>query len=189
MLLAAAARSVLITSHQPDAVKYHSADANLVTEQPFNQYSLVEPFEDPVLDSLVDRHWHRTNASHARVPGLPNPSLQSSMKKNWTAIQLSGTASLPVQQGMLIPGFVGDHVEPATNFTAEFDALGSGSVRWRVSTNRGKSRTKTTSRSKPTSDVKVIGVAELAINYFELRARNGASPSRPKAYEPRETCG
>jgi len=41
-------------SPKPDAVKFHAADANLVTEQPFNT-RWWNQFEDPVLDSLVDR--------------------------------------------------------------------------------------------------------------------------------------
>ena len=41
-------------SPKPDAVKFHAADANLVTEQPFNT-RWWNQFEDPILDSLVDR--------------------------------------------------------------------------------------------------------------------------------------
>src|SRR5713101_6430066 len=41
-------------SPQPAAVKYHAADTNLVTEEPFDA-RWWKQFEDPVLDSLVDR--------------------------------------------------------------------------------------------------------------------------------------
>jgi len=41
-------------SPQPAAVKYHAANANLETEAPFDS-RWWKQFEDPVLDSLVDR--------------------------------------------------------------------------------------------------------------------------------------
>jgi len=58
-------------------VKYHAADANLVTEQPFNN-ALVNQFADPVPRfAWWIGHWHRNNAfhraCHASVPTKSPP--------------------------------------------------------------------------------------------------------------------
>ena len=48
-------------SPQPAAVKFHAGDANLETEAPFDA-RWWKQFEDPVLDSLVDRTLRSNNS-------------------------------------------------------------------------------------------------------------------------------
>ncbi len=127
-------------SSQPAAVKYHSADANLETEAPFDS-RWWKQFEDPVLDSLVDRTLASNNSIRIARARL------AESRAVFDARKLDRLPTVP-------PGF---------------DAFWEADLFGRVSHGVAAARAENQAFEADLRDVRVSVVAELARNYFELR--------------------
>src|SRR5260370_19466943 len=153
-------------SPQPAAVKYHAADTNLETEAPFDS-RWWKQFEDPVLDSLVDR----TLASNNSVR-IARARLAES-RAVFDERELDRLPTVPVAASYQytkqeIPGF-GDQRRTINTFRAGFDAFWEADLFGRVSHGVAAARAENQAFEADLHDVQVSVVAELARNYFELR--------------------
>ena len=153
-------------SPQPAAVKYHAADANLETEQPFDS-RWWKQFEDPVLDSLVDRTLASNNSIRIARARLAESRATFDERK------LDRYPTVPVQASYQyskeqIPGF-GDQRRTVNTFTTGFDAFWEADLFGRVSHGVAAARAENQAVEADLHDVQVSVVAELARNYFELR--------------------
>ena len=111
---------------KPDAVKYHAADSNLVTEQPFNT-RWWNQFEDPVLDSLVDRSLASNNGiriARARL-GESRAIFDERKLDRYPTVPVDASYQHSKEQ---IPGF-GEQRRTINNFTAGFDAFWEADLR------------------------------------------------------------
>jgi multidrug efflux system outer membrane protein len=153
-------------SSQPAAVKYHSADASLETEAPFDA-RWWKQFEDPVLDSLVDRTLTSNNSIRIARARLAESRAVFDERK------LDRRPTVPVAASYQynkqeIPGF-GDQRRTINTFSAGFDAFWEADLFGRVSHGVAAARAENQAFEADLHDVQVSVVAELARNYFELR--------------------
>ncbi len=151
---------------KPDVVKFHAADANLITEQPFNT-RWWNQFEDPVLDSLVDRSLASNNGIRiARARLAESRAIFDERKLDrFPTIPVAASYQHSKEQ---IPGF-GDQRRTINNFTAGFDAFWEADLFGRVSHGIAATRADNQAFEADLHDVQVSVVSELARNYFELR--------------------
>src|SRR5437660_7943741 len=153
-------------SPQPAAVKYHAANANLETEAPFDS-RWWKQFEDPVLDSLVDRTLTSNNSIRIARARLAESRAIFDERK------LDRYPTVPVQASyqhskQQIPGF-GDQRRTINTFSAGFDAFWEADLFGRVSHGVAAARAENQAFETDLHAVQVSVVAELARNYFELR--------------------
>ena len=151
---------------QPAAVKYHAADPNLVTEAPFDAHWWKQ-FEDPVLDSLVDRTLNSNNSIRIARARLAESRAVFDERK------LDRLPTVPVEASYQyskeqIPGFVPDRITINT-FRTGFDAFWEADLFGRVGHGIAAARAENQAVEADLHDVQVSVVAELARNYFELR--------------------
>jgi len=153
-------------SPKPDAVKFHAADANLVTEQPFNT-RWWNQFEDPILDSLVDRSLASNNGIRiARARLAESRAIFDERKLDrYPTVPVDASYQHSKEQ---IPGF-GDQRRTINSFTAGFDAFWEADLFGRVSHGIAATRADNQAVEADLHDVQVSVVSELARNYFELR--------------------
>jgi multidrug efflux system outer membrane protein len=153
-------------SPQPAAVKYHSADANLETEVPFDS-RWWKQFEDPVLDSLVDRTLTSNNSIRIARARLAESRAVFDERKldRLPTVPVDASYKYSKQQ---IPGF-GDQRRTINTFSAGFDAFWEADLFGRVSHGIAAARAQNQAFEADLHDVRVSVVAELARNYFELR--------------------
>ncbi len=151
---------------KPDVVKFHAADANLITEQPFNT-RWWNQFEDPVLDSLVDRSLASNNGIRiARARLAESRAIFDERKLDrFPTVPVAASYQHSKEQ---IPGF-GDQRRTINNFTAGFDAFWEADLFGRVSHGIAATRADNQAFEADLHDVQVSVVSELARNYFELR--------------------
>src|SRR3984893_16620089 len=151
---------------QPTGVKYHAADANLETEAPIDARWWKE-FEDPVLDSLVDRTLTSNNSIRiARARLAESRAIFDERKLDrYPTVPVRASYQHSKQQ---IPGF-GDQRRTINNFTSGFDAFWEADLFGRVSHGIAAARAENQAVEADLHDAQVSVVAELARNYFELR--------------------
>jgi len=151
---------------QPAAVQYHSADQNLVSEAPFDA-RWWKQFEDPVLDSLVERTLQSNNSIRiARARLAESRSIFDERK-------LDRVPTVPVEVSyqhskQQIPGF-GDERRTINTFQSGFDATWEADLFGRVRHGIAAARADNQATEADLHDVQVSVVSELARNYFELR--------------------
>jgi outer membrane protein, multidrug efflux system len=151
---------------KPEAVKFHEADANLVTEQPFNTrwWNL---FEDPVLDSLVDRSLasnHSIRIARARL-AESRAIFDERKLDRFPTVPVTASYTHSKEQ---IPGF-GEQRRTINNFTSGFDAFWEADLFGRVNHGIAASRAENQAFEADLHHIQVSVVSELARNYFELR--------------------
>jgi len=151
---------------QPAEVKYHAEDANLETEAPFDA-RWWKQFEDPVLDSLVDRTLTSNNSIRIARARLAESRAIFDERKLDRYPTVPVTASYQYSKEQ-IPGF-GDQRRTINTFTAGFDAFWEADLFGRVSHGIAAARAENQAFEADLHDVQVSVVAELARNYFELR--------------------
>jgi multidrug efflux system outer membrane protein len=151
---------------QPAPVQYHTADAELVSAAPFN-VQWWKQFEDPVLDSLVEQTLAANNNIRiARARLAESRAIYDERKLDrFPTAPVDASYQYAKQQ---IPGFVG---KPTTinTFRAGFDAFWELDVFGGVKHGIAADRASTQAFAADFRDVQVSAVAELALNYFELR--------------------
>ena len=151
---------------QPAVVKYHAADANLITEKPFDA-RWWKQFEDPVLDSLVGRALGSNNSiriARARLAESRAVFDERKLERRPT-VPVAASYQYSKQE---IPGF-GDQRRTINTFSAGFDAFWEADLFGRVSHGVAAARAENQAFEADLRDVQVSVVAELARNYFELR--------------------
>jgi multidrug efflux system outer membrane protein len=151
---------------QPAAVKYHSADSNLVTEAPF-ETRWWKQFEDPVLDSLVSRSLESNNSIRIARARLAESRASFDERKLDRFPTVPATASYTYTKEEF-PGFTSNRITINT-FSAGFDAYWEADLFGRVSHGIAAARAQNQAFEADLHDVQVSVVAELARNYFELR--------------------
>ena len=151
---------------QPAAVKYHAADANLETEEPFDA-RWWKQFEDPVLDSLVNRALGSNNSIRIARARLAESRAVFDERKLDRLPTVPVTASYQYSK-QEIPGF-GDQRRTINTFSAGFDAFWEADLFGRVSHGVAAVRAENQAFETDLHAVQVSVVAELARNYFELR--------------------
>jgi multidrug efflux system outer membrane protein len=151
---------------QPAAAQFHAADPKLVTEEPFDA-RWWKQFEDPVLDSLVDRTLQSNNSIRiARARLAESRSVFDERKLDrYPTVPVEASYQYSKEQ---IPGFVPDRVTINT-FKTGFDAFWEADLFGRVGHGIAAARADNQAVEADLHDVQVSVVAELARNYFELR--------------------
>lgn len=151
---------------QPTGVKFHSADPNLETEAPLDA-RWWKQFEDPVLDSLVDRTLVSNNSIRiARARLAESRAVYDERKRNrYPTVPVTASYQYSKEQ---VPGF-GDQRRTINTFTSGFDAFWEADLFGRVSHGIAAARADNQASEADLHDVQVSVVAELARNYFELR--------------------
>jgi multidrug efflux system outer membrane protein len=147
-------------------VKYHAADPDLVNDGPFNA-RWWKQFEDPVLDSLVDRTLQSNNSIRiARARLAESRAIFDERKLDrLPTVPVGASYQYSKQQ---IPGF-GDERRRINTFRAGFDAFWEADLFGRVSHGVAAAQAENQAFEADLHDVQVSVVAELARNYFELR--------------------
>jgi outer membrane protein, multidrug efflux system len=153
-------------SPQSAAAKFHGADANLETEAPFDS-RWWKQFEDPVLDSLVNRSLDSNNGIRIARARLGEARAVFDERKLDRFPTVPAVASYQHSKED-IPGF-GDQRRTINSFTAGFDAFWEADLFGRVSHGVAAARAENQAFEADLHDVQVSVVAELARNYFELR--------------------
>src|SRR5438132_5584616 len=117
-------------ARQPAAAKYHAADANLETEAPFDS-RWWKQFEDPVLDSLVDRTLTSNNSIRIARARLAESRAVLGERKldRYPTVPVAASYQYNKQQ---IPGF-GDQRRTINTFSAGFDAFWEADLFGRIS--------------------------------------------------------
>lgn len=170
LLAALAASGCAVGPHykqpQPAAVKFHSEDPNLETEAPFDP-RWWKQFEDPVLDSLVDRALQSNNGIRIARARLAESRAVFDERKldRYPTVPVAASYQYSKQQ---IPGF-GDQRRTINTFTAGFDAFWEADLFGRVRHEVAGARAENQAFDADLHDVQVSVVSELARNYFELR--------------------
>jgi outer membrane protein, multidrug efflux system len=151
---------------QPANVKFHAADSNLETEAPLDA-RWWKQFEDPVLDSLVDRTLVSNNSIRiARARLAESRAIYDERKRDrYPTVPVTASYQYSKEQ---IPGF-GDQRRTINTFTSGFDAFWEADLFGRVSHGIAAARADNQAFEADLHDVQVSAVAELARNYFELR--------------------
>ncbi len=151
---------------QSAQVKYHEAVPELVSQAPFDA-AWWKQFEDPVLDSLVDRSLKSNNSIRIAQARLAESRAIYDERKLDRFPTVPVNASYEYSKAQ-IPGF-GDERVTVNTFRAGFDAFWEidlfGGVRHEVAA----ARAQTQAFVFDLRDVQVSVVAELASNYFQLR--------------------
>lgn len=170
LLAALAASGCAVGPHykqpQPAAVKFHSEDPNLETEAPFDP-RWWKQFEDPVLDSLVDRALQSNNGIRIARARLAESRAVFDERKldRYPTVPVAASYQYSKQQ---IPGF-GDQRRTINTYTAGFDAFWEADLFGRVRHEVAGARAENQAFDADLHDVQVSVVSELARNYFELR--------------------
>lgn len=151
---------------QPAAVKYHATDPNLETNAPLDA-RWWKQFEDPVLDSLVDRTLQSNNSIRIARARLAESRAVYDERKLDRYPTVPVTASYQHSKEQ-IPGF-GDQRRNINTFTAGFDAFWEADLFGRVRHEVAAARADDQAFEADLHDVQVSVVSELARNYFELR--------------------
>jgi multidrug efflux system outer membrane protein len=151
---------------QPAAVQYHSVDRNLVSDAPFDA-RWWKQFEDPVLDSLVERTLRSNNSIRIARARLAESRAIFDERK------LDRVPTVPVEASYQyskqeIPGF-GDERRTINTFQSGFDATWEADLFGRVRHGVAAARADNQAVEADLHDVQVSVVSELARNYFELR--------------------
>jgi outer membrane protein, multidrug efflux system len=151
---------------QPAAVNYHAADPQLVSEASFDP-RWWKQFDDPVLDSLVEKSLHaNTGIRVARARLAESRALFDERKLDrYPTVPADASYSYAKQQ---IPGFV-DQPTTVNTFRSGFDASWELDVFGQVRHGVAAARSDNQAFEADLHDVEVSVVAELARNYFELR--------------------
>jgi outer membrane protein, multidrug efflux system len=151
---------------QPADVKFHAADPNLETQAPFDA-RWWKQFEDPVLDSLMDRTLASNNSIRIARARLAESRAVFDERKldRYPTVPVTASYQYSKQQ---IPGF-GDQRRTINTFTTGFDAFWEADLFGRVSHGVAAARAENQAFEADLHDVQVSVVAELARNYFELR--------------------
>ena len=151
---------------QPDAVTYHAADPQLLSETPFNP-RWWKQFEDPVLDSLIQKSLvANTSIRVARARLAESRAVFDERKLDrYPTVPADATYTYAKEQ---IPGFFN---QPTTinTFHAGFDASWELDLFGQVRHGVAAARSDNQAFEADLHDVEVSMVAELARNYFELR--------------------
>lgn len=151
---------------QPAIVKYHSADSALVSTAPFN-VQWWKQFDDPVLDSLVAQTLAANNDIRiARVRLAESRAIYDERKLDrYPTVPVDASYTYSKEQ---VPGFVDQRVVINT-FHSGFDAFWELDVFGQVRHGVAASSAQTQAFVADLHDIQVSTVAELAVNYFELR--------------------
>ncbi len=151
---------------QPAAVKFHGADGNLLAEAPLDARWWGQ-FEDPVLDSLMDRALGANNTIRVARARLAESRAVFDERKLDRVPTVTADASYQYTKEQ-IPGF-GDQRQVVNTFRSGFDAFWEADLFGRVRHNVAAARADNQASEADLRDVQVSVVAELARNYFELR--------------------
>jgi multidrug efflux system outer membrane protein len=153
-------------SPQPAAVQFHAEDAKLETQEPFDA-RWWKQFEDPVLDSLVDRALQSNNSIRiARARLAESRAIFDERKLDrYPTVPVAASYQYSKEQ---IPGF-GDQRRNINTFTTGFDAFWEADLFGRVSHGIAAARAENQAFEADLHDAQVSVVSELARNYFELR--------------------
>lgn len=152
---------------QTPAIQYHAADPNLVSTSAQLDVRWWKQFEDPILDSLVDKTLASNNSIRiARARLAESRSVFDERK-------LDRYPTVPVEASYQynkaqIPGFV-DHRITINTFRTGFDAFWEADLFGRVGHGIAAASADNQAAEADLQDVQVSVVAELARNYFELR--------------------
>ncbi|HZV60117.1 MAG TPA: TolC family protein [Candidatus Eremiobacteraceae bacterium] len=168
LVLLAGGCSVGPRYHAPQAtgVKYHAVDANLESEEPIDA-RWWKQFEDPVLDSLIERTLTSNNSIRIAQARLAESRAVFDERKldRYPTVPVRASYQYSKQQ---IPGF-GDERRRINTFNSGFDAFWEADIFGRVSHGIAASRADNQAFEADLHDAQVSVVAELARNYFELR--------------------
>src|ERR1051325_3355248 len=151
---------------QPAAAQFHAADPKLLAEAPLDAHWWNQ-FEDPVLDSLMDRALAANNSiriARARLGG-PRALFDERKLDRVPTVPVDGSYQYSKEQ---IPGF-GDQRQVVNTFRSGFDAFWEVDLFGRVRHGVAAARADNQAVEADLRDVQVSVVAELARNYFELR--------------------
>jgi multidrug efflux system outer membrane protein len=151
---------------QPAAVTYHGADPQLVVETPFDA-RWWKQFEDPVLDSLMEKSLTANNSVRMARARLAESRAVFDERKldRYPTVPVDASYSYAKQQ---IPGFFDDPVTINT-FRSGFDAAWEIDLFGRVRHGVAAARSDNQAAEADLRDVQVSVTAELARNYFEMR--------------------
>jgi outer membrane protein, multidrug efflux system len=151
---------------QPEAVKYHSADPQLLTDAPFDA-RWWKQFDDPVLDSLMEKSLAaNTTIRIARARLAESRAVYDERKfDRYPTVPAGATYNYAKEQ---IPPFFNDPVTVNT-FRSGFDASWEIDLFGRVRHGVAAARSDNQAVEADLHDTEVSVVAELARNYFELR--------------------
>jgi multidrug efflux system outer membrane protein len=151
---------------QPEAAKYHAADPQLVTDAPFDA-RWWKQFDDPVLDSLMDKALAANNSIKIARARLAESRAVYDERKfdRYPTVPVGATYSYAKEQ---IPPFFNDPVTVNT-FRSGFDASWEVDLFGRVRHEIAAARSENQAIEADLHDLEVSVVAELARNYFELR--------------------
>src|SRR5205085_2160805 len=141
-------------------------------------------FEDPVLDSLVDRTLRSNNSIRmARARLAESRAIFDERKLDrYPTVPVEASYQYSKEQ---IPGF-GDQRQRVNTFTSGFDAFWEADIFGKVSHGIAAARAENQAFEADLHDVQVSIVSELARNYFELR---GARLSRCRKGAPHRQPG
>jgi multidrug efflux system outer membrane protein len=151
---------------QPEAAKYHAADPQLVTDAPFDA-RWWKQFDDPVLDSLMDKALAANNSIKIARARLAESRAVYDERKfdRYPTVPAGASYSYAKEQ---IPPFFNDPVTVNT-FRSGFDASWEVDLFGRVRHEIAAARNENQAIEADLHDLEVSVVAELARNYFELR--------------------
>jgi len=151
---------------QPAAAQFHAADPKLLSEAPLDA-RWWNQFEDPVLDSLMDRALAANNSIRTARARLAESRAVFDERKldRVPTVPVNGSYEYSKEQ---IPGF-GDQRQVVNTFRSGFDAFWEVDLFGRVRHGVAAARADNQAVEADLRDVQVSVVAELARNYFELR--------------------
>ena len=151
---------------QPAAAQFHAADPKLLAEAPLDAHWWNQ-FEDPVLDSLMDRALAANNSIRIARARLAESRAVFDERKldRVPTVPVDGSYQYSKEQ---IPGF-GDQRQVVNTFRSGFDAFWEVDLFGRVRHGVAAARADNQAVEADLRDVQVSVVAELARNYFELR--------------------
>jgi outer membrane protein, multidrug efflux system len=151
---------------QPAAAQFHAADPKLLSEAPLDA-RWWNQFEDPVLDSLMDRALAANNSIRIARARLAESRAVFDERKldRVPTVPVNGSYEYSKEQ---IPGF-GDQRQVVNTFRSGFDAFWEVDLFGRVRHGVAAARADNQAVEADLRDVQVSVVAELARNYFELR--------------------
>jgi multidrug efflux system outer membrane protein len=151
---------------QPPEIAYHSADPALVSATAYNA-QWWKQFEDPVLDSLVERTLTANNSIRiARARLAESRAIYDERKLDrYPTAPVEASYTYSKEQ---LPGF-SDQPRTINTFKTGFDAFWELDLFGRVSHGVAAGRADTEAFAADLRDVQVSVTAELARNYFELR--------------------
>jgi len=166
LLMAGCAVGPRYKSPQPPEITYHAADPALVSATAYNA-QWWKQFEDPVLDSLVDRTLTANNSIKiARARLAESRAIYDERKLDrYPTAPVEASYNYSKEQ---IPGFSDDR-RTINTFKTGFDAFWELDLFGRVSHGIAAGRAETEAFAADLRDVQVSVTAELARNYFELR--------------------